>query len=788
MMIPATTRDALLQALHRFDDELRATPDWQGWEGNGNFKFAIECEGRRYPVKQIISLATGAPTSSFSGGDEANGYVTRLGFQVVSLRTAEDAAPEPRQVWWVNQGSTLREEQEEGILWAPLKDKRGGTQYHWETMAEVRPGDVVLHYANGALRYVSRVTRAAEEAARPNQQWNEQGRLVCAEYHELRPPVPLDKFAPQVQRLGIKQGPINSANGANQGYLFRFTQQALDVVRASQPETSWPDFAIGRAFWIFQSNPDYFDSARAVRELPELTWLVNQHKERVKPGDRVFLWESGPHAGAIALCTVLTQPADTEETEEERRYNKTEDMFAGAKTRVRLRIDSVPAHRVLRRLLLDHPVLGSLTILRAPQQTNYALTAEQGATLEDLMVAREHEVPSGGAEAPQPTTSAADRVSRLIDHIQQQGYVFEPWQIAAYVAAMRTKPFLILAGVSGTGKSRLPKLVATATGGASELIPVRPDWTDSSEVLGYVDLSGSFRPGRLLTLARDASSHPDRHFTAVVDEMNLARVEHYFAEVLSGIEDRVAGEQGGCQSAPLLNLDLLPDADSWREQRLPANMALVGTVNMDESSHGFSRKVLDRAFTLEFSDLDLTTWNTNAKEPPAFDPWPVEYWFPRATRLADLTGLTQAEVETIGGVIQMLTEVNGSLVHAQLQVGYRTRDEVALFAIHANEFPELFTTRSGDRVGVLDLALLMKVLPRIVGGSTAIRRVLLELLGWATDGTSRVTEEDVTLTLSVWDGAGRPTALKAARLPRTAARLCLMLDRLQGEGYTSFWL
>jgi 5-methylcytosine-specific restriction protein B len=196
-----------------------------------------------------------------------------------------------------------------------------------------------------------------------------------------------------------------------------------------------------------------------------------------------------------------------------------------------------------------------------------------------------------------------EAVKQLVRAIARERYVFEPWQIAAYVAALRTKPLVILAGVTGTGKSTLPRLVAEATGNAMELVPVRPDWTDSSDVLGYTDLRGIFRPGAVLELARRAMHSGDTHLTCVLDEMNLARVEQYLAEILSRIEDRRPSPTRGFQTTPLLASNV-GEAD-WAKVFLPFNFALVGTVNMDESAHGFSRKVLDRAFTLELSEIDL---------------------------------------------------------------------------------------------------------------------------------------------------------------------------------------
>src|SRR5690606_31499649 len=115
----------------------------------------------------------------------------------------------------------------------------------------------------------------------------------------------------------------------------------------------------------------------------------------------------------------------------------------------------------------------------------------------------------------------------------------------------------------------------------------------------------------------------------------------YLAEVLSRLEAREA-TAGGFATPPLLTQPLDgPDA-GWNAVRLPPNLALVGTVNVDESAHAFSRKVLDRAFTLELAATDLQVWEGMAAEAPV-EPWPAAAWQPRAIRLGGLTDLSDVE-------------------------------------------------------------------------------------------------------------------------------------------------
>lgn len=383
-----------------------------------------------------------------------------------------------------------------------------------------------------------------------------------------------------------------------------------------------------------------------------------------------------------------------------------------------------------------------------------------------------------------PTTDRREAAERLVRAIDATGFVFEPWQLAAYVAAVRTKPFVILAGVSGTGKSQLPSLVAAATGSTSHRIPVRPDWTDSSEVLGYSDIAGQFRPGALLQVAKQAASEPMHQVVAILDEMNLARVEQYLAEVLSAIEDRHPCVNGGYESDPLLALTSSRDVPEWCDVGLGPNLAVVGTVNMDETTHGFSRKVIDRAFTLELSDVDLGNWNTVGTQIVEAEAWPASAWHPRATRIGEIGAITAEERVRVGEVVEVLIAANSHLGNAQLQLGYRTRDEIALFVLHASEIADSFVTRKGEDVDPLDLALHMKVLPRIAGGSAAVRSCIDGLLGWARGEDT----DDPSTVMRDWIRGGRAATVPGSRFPRTAARLCLMRERLEGEGFTSYWV
>lgn len=399
-------------------------------------------------------------------------------------------------------------------------------------------------------------------------------------------------------------------------------------------------------------------------------------------------------------------------------------------------------------------------------------------------------------------------IRSIYDYITNRGFYFTPAQIAAFYCALRTKPFVILAGISGTGKTRLPRLFAEAIGAQIRIEAVRPDWTDSADLIGYRDLNERFRPGRLLVFADQAAKNPERPYFFVLDEMNLARVEHYFADVLSKIESRrrqdrrivtdplLAPEEIGRnladkQTQPEQNLGATAEEPiQYSQVSLPDNLFIIGTVNMDETTHAFSRKVLDRAFTLEFSEVNLAYRKpqSQTKHSSEMDNLGMQFLQP--------IGLTLAELDDQGlgnayeFVIENLIRVNESLQKAQLQVGYRVRDEACLYVCHANQMSELLPPNTA-----LDYLLCAKILPRIQGGAFVLKDILLDLVELSLTDNNGKTDALRSLIRDVRQGdktirdlvTSHPQS-GAIKYPMTLAKTLIMLDRLDRDGYTSYWL
>lgn len=368
------------------------------------------------------------------------------------------------------------------------------------------------------------------------------------------------------------------------------------------------------------------------------------------------------------------------------------------------------------------------------------------------------------------------------------------------LTAMRTKPFLLLAGISGTGKSRIVKQMAfescpdipalrsdkTAPGNY-ELIEVKPNWHDSSELLGYESEIGG--PHYVVTpfvrFLVKAMRYPDVPFFVCMDEMNLAPVEQYFAEFLSVLESRKLLSDGAITSEPLIKADIfskyadqlhrdldITDTETYKAVydrlkndglRLPSNLIVVGTVNMDETTHQFSRKVIDRAMTIEMNIEDAETPFKNFFEGGDAlhyydNPQPKELFLPKVVQASEALSILSAEdaaylKENVPGLLHSL---NSALNGTPFKIAYRVQNELILYFFslreeNPDEAAEALLAQAMDAI------LMMKVLPRIEGDE--------DLLDKPLNALAQFTEN----------------------YPQASRKIAEMQERMPQAHFTCFW-
>lgn len=372
-------------------------------------------------------------------------------------------------------------------------------------------------------------------------------------------------------------------------------------------------------------------------------------------------------------------------------------------------------------------------------------------------------------------------------------------QYRPYITAIKSKPFLLLAGISGTGKSRIVRELARACWdeGSDEykaqkpknfqMIQVKPNWHDSSDLIGYVSrVSGKaeFVAGEFLKFIAKAWEDTETPYFLCLDEMNLAPVEQYFAEYLSVIESRKSHEDGIVTTDPILekadeewyfNLTAsLTSNEDIRKQFneegicIPQNLIVVGTVNMDETTFSFSRKVLDRAMTIEMNEVDLHGGLTERNE--QIGKLGKAELIGYAVEGVDVYGANKDVCET---VLTYLDAVNTVLEGTPFKVAYRTRNEFMLYVV--NNLPyskgenEEELSQGYVVARALDEITSMKVLSRIEGDDTKVSDKFLDSLSKAIEeGLKAVSGDDHTVK-----------SISLAKLKEMKGKLV--------SGYTSFW-
>ncbi|PEF12483.1 restriction endonuclease [Bacillus thuringiensis] len=355
----------------------------------------------------------------------------------------------------------------------------------------------------------------------------------------------------------------------------------------------------------------------------------------------------------------------------------------------------------------------------------------------------------------------------IIDHvssyIQSKGFFYEKKDLINFFLSLKTKPFVILSGISGTGKTKIVQWFAESLGATEEngqftLIPVRPDWSDSSDLLGYVNLQGEFQERPLIKVLENADANPNRPYFVVLDEMNLARVEYYFSDFLSVIESR-KWKDGKIVTSPVL-----PESITNKHITIPANVYIIGTVNMDETTHPLSKKVLDRANTIEFNTVNLDYFNflMDIEEKEA----EVVSNSSLATKYLHLKECFKENEDLVRNISTILIEINKSLESVGAQVGYRIRDEICFYMAY-NEKGKLL---SFDEA--FDYQIYQKILPRLAGSDGRTEEVLKQLY--------------ILCANEEYDSGNNDASY--AKYPRSANKLSHMLRRFEYDGFTSFWI
>lgn len=402
--------------------------------------------------------------------------------------------------------------------------------------------------------------------------------------------------------------------------------------------------------------------------------------------------------------------------------------------------------------------------------------------------------------------------------------------------------FSVLAGISGTGKSRFVKTQALLSNGLSEnsieqidnysLISVRPDWHEPSDLLGYLSrIDNKFHTTDFVEFVLKAWVEVFKYYDDIylcnntqidgepntfwlcLDEMNLAPVEQYFADFLSVYESRKWNNGYYCEALIKENINLIQEASSveasnefWNRFEevggipIPPNLMILGTVNMDETTHGFSRKVLDRAFSIDFSkffpnEFDLMFQDSNLQIKQLSYPI-LSHLMVEGSYLGNK--FDQDNLSVLITAKDFLKSLNEKVLNSTpFEVGYRALDQLLLMVEYWYEGDANSLSTDEDKkwlASVFDEFIMTKILPRIEGDMDKLAvddhegesNILIVLLNFLTNHEvfQVITDKESTRFDFFREDGDKPIQISC----RSIDKVKWMNRRLEKSGYTNFWV
>jgi hypothetical protein len=807
-MLPDVSREQILNAFREFDKDHRNRADWTAWEKKKNHRYAIAYDGQRYPVKKVISLATGVDVTSFSGGTEgANRYVIDLGFEVVELHTdhAKSQLPDlkPDQSIWIEITTARSELRGSGwglgeALFSPTRNVSGADWY--ALMREPKAGDLVLHLADAPgdsetgkkFRGYSLVTGQHEETNKqpPNHEKEKADtfyRVPLEDFIEFKRPLPWqvltdykptaveeDARAPNsafmlygdTERLRLTQGRYLCRCTPS---LYRAIQRVVQFARKvwciATGRNAATNFQIALETGIWGADEEV--KIAGMRRGDGLLFVTSiSSAQRPPPAGfpRVPTDEFSATAESLVLGEVLSDP-----------YRETTKIWANEvyPWRIKFARKRDYSEVSVTSEFMDSEVVDAIRLSVIQTSRAYPCWIYDFDSWNPL---RQKAMPIETSTVT-PQVIASSFAQALVDANITFGDDHESI-VRAFLCSLMTKPFMILTGLSGSGKTQIALKLGEWLGPKQYLlVPVRPDWTGPEYLLGYEDALRAPAPdGRKawmvpspLAFILEAAGNPDQPYLLILDEMNLAHVERYFADILSGMESRT----------PVLP-NLSRSGDSWFARadgsariEFPRNLFVIGTVNVDETTYMFSPKVLDRANTLEFrvatSSLPLSF--ETARRPTSCPRAAVELTTGMLKVAHDDDWHVKNPPPFAEAYLAEVRALHEGLSAHSVEFGHRTFFEGLRFAaiLHA--------AGTSAIEEALDLFVLQKLLPRLHGARRRLEPVLRSVGAFCDSARMFKNSREYDPLIC---------EIAAARLPRSMTKIQRMMRALQANQFASF--
>ena len=504
------------------------------------------------------------------------------------------------QFWWVNQGQSYSAEKEGGYLWSPKTNQNGNRNAFYDNMPKVQEGDYIVHWVSRkGFVAISQVTKGGHSSNKPSElagySWNDEGWRVDTKYYELHEPLLPDREGSYWRKLHDLGAPFQSDLKVKMGYISGLTINCMTELFSGIPSEQIPKKLEGlngvlnmeRTHWLFQFNPKLFMRS-AFNELDEISWLIRikKHRESIKLGETVYIWESGDNAGIIAVGEISRLPLMEEEGSQEKEFALDTDKFDGKQWRVKVKINQLLSRPITRQICKDNPSLSSLRVLKMAQGTNYEVTDEEHSEIQKLLNNEEVTVTN------EPYTLENALLDLFLDREQ----------IQEINESLKLKKNVVLQGPPGVGKTFVAQRLAYLLIGEKKRSNV--EMIQFHQSYAYEDFVQGLRPdpnangsgfkltnGIFYNFCLAAKAKPNEKFVFIIDEINRGNLSKIFGELLMLIESDKRSSEYDIK---------LTYSDS--KFHIPRNVHILGMMNTADRSLALVDYALRRRF--RFFDIE----------------------------------------------------------------------------------------------------------------------------------------------------------------------------------------